>query len=185
MQQCSHSIWLPTSLTATLTAPTLTVATLTAATLTVATLTVATLTAATLTAATLTAATMTATTITTAAHTEALWQQLWPQSDNHHDNNSPKSLWWQCTVDKKSSSFNCTKSLLVHTLRAYCPASTQQSRQQYAMVFVLVKTIFKGHCDVELHLNPLIPINVMTNPKRHKQANKINMQYSNTAVQSN
>jgi len=71
---------------------------------------------ATLTAATLTAATLAAATLTTAALTEAHWQQLWQQSDNRSGSDSPKSVPWPCSVDQKPSSFNNAKSLLVRAL---------------------------------------------------------------------
>jgi len=53
------------------------------------------------------------------------------------------------------------------------------------IVSVLARTILKGHREVKLSPNPLIPIKAKTNPQRHKEANKINMQCGSTIVQSN
>jgi len=96
MEYFSSLLWLPTSLTVTLTAATLSAAALTAAAQT---------------AATLTSATLTAATLAIASLTEALCQQLWQQSDNCSDNDYPKSLPWLCFVNKKSLSLNNVKSL--------------------------------------------------------------------------
>jgi len=62
--------------------------------------------------------------------TAALWQQLWQRPDNWSDNDYPTSLPWTCSANKKSSSFNNAKSLLVTALEAYRPGSTLQSRWQ-------------------------------------------------------
>jgi len=62
--------------------------------------------------------------------TAALWQQLGQQPDNCAENDSQMSLPWACSVNKKFSSFENEKSVLVTTLQACCLPSTLQRWRQ-------------------------------------------------------
>jgi len=98
--------------------------------------------------------------LTAVTLTEALWQQF---SDNICDNNLTTTVTttWQLLRqwlskefdmtmlgEKTSSSFYNAKYVLVTTLQANRVASPLQSRRQWTMVSVHVKTLLKGHHNI-------------------------------------
>lgn len=52
------------------------------------------------------------------------------------------------------------------------------------MVSVVAKTMLKGHSNVKLNRNPLIPNNAPTNKPRSKEVNKFHQAYGSTIVLS-